>query len=125
MSERVVPDMKTTVFNECSIENFDIGADDIDWCTGFWNEMDEEITPWYVFNNMAFQKRLACSFNFLFLNVLFSLYPDSPIFSSKEYNWDDPVFLENVFVTPNIEEIFVGTHVNSRPAFMENQKNEG
>ena len=97
MSDRVVPDLKTAIYSECAIEN-DIGVDDIDWCTGFWNEMDGEITP--------------------------SLYPDSPIFSSKEYNWDDPVFLENVFVTPDIEEIFAGTHMNGHPSLMENQKNE-
>jgi hypothetical protein len=61
----------------------------------------------------------------MFSIILFSLYPDSPIFSSKEYDWDDPVFLENVFVTPDIEETFAGTHMNGHPAFMENQKNEG
>ena len=58
--------------------------------------------------------------------VSFSLYPpDSPIFSSKEYDWDDPVFLENVFETPNLEETFAGKHLDGYPGFTESQKNEG
>ena len=47
MSDRVVPDMKTASFCQCPMENCEIGPDDIDWCTGFWNEMAGEITPRY------------------------------------------------------------------------------
>ena len=60
MSDRVVPDLKTSIYSECAIENYDIGVDDIDWCTGFWNEVDEEITPRYVFDNIdPLQKRIV------------------------------------------------------------------
>lgn len=51
MSYRVVPDIKTSTFGECSIDNFEIGPDDIDWCTGFWNEMAGEVIPRYVLDN--------------------------------------------------------------------------
>ncbi len=56
MSDRAVPDVKTTIFGECAIENCDIGADDIDWCSGFWNEMAGEIAPRYVFDKIALHK---------------------------------------------------------------------
>ena len=55
----------------------------------------------------------------------FSLYPDSPIFSTKEYDWENSVLFENVFVTPDIEETFSGTIFNGHPAFIERVKNEG
>jgi hypothetical protein len=124
MSDRAVPDVKTTIFGECAIENCDIGADDIDWCSGFWNEMAGEIAPRYVFDKIALHKCCLVLPLCIFI-ILFSLYPDSPIFSSKEYDWDDPVFLENVFVTPDIEETFAGTNMNGHPVFLENQTNEG
>ena len=65
----------------------------------------------------------------LFSILIFSLYPDSPIFSPKEYDWSDPVFIENAFVSPDIEETFAGTYLNGYSAFMENpfdtKPNEG
>jgi hypothetical protein len=69
MSDRVVPDIKTTTFGEYPIENCDIGEDDIDWCTGFWKEMAGEITPRYVFDKIAFHK---CSLFLLGLDRLCS-----------------------------------------------------
>ena len=55
MSDRIVPDIKTS-FDNCTIKNGDITADDIDWCTGFWNEMDGETIPRYVFDNIKLCK---------------------------------------------------------------------
>lgn len=52
MANRVVKDLKSTAYNQKSefqVENLDISTDDIDWCTGFWNEMACENTPRYLF----------------------------------------------------------------------------
>lgn len=65
MSERIVPDLKTHTFGECSFENCDIGPDDIDWCTGFWNEMAGEITP-----RCAFEKTVLHKSPFFILTIL-------------------------------------------------------
>lgn len=49
MSDTTVPDVLNAKFCECRTENCEITeGNDINWCTGFWNELARENPPRYT-----------------------------------------------------------------------------